>query len=181
MKKILLCLLAAIALMACNSNSYSNLLKAEKKRIENYMSRNGYYVLDTLPADGVVWDEKAYYRVPSTKTDYCFYHLTQMGDTSKAPIKAGERVVIQFRQYDLLEQADTISYWTSLDFGGNPIEFDYYTDATGTSCPGWQLAIGLMKYPNTEAKIIVPSKLGFSTDQTETKTYGYDLKFKIKR
>lgn len=168
--------------MACNSNSYSRLLSAEKKLITNYMNRNGYVIIDTLPHQGEKWGENVYYRVPVTSTDYCFFHLVSEGDTTQAEIKRGETVVLQFRQYTLLEQPDTTFYWSSLDYGGSPLAFEYLTDATGTSCVGWQYAIGLMKYSGAEGKIIVPSKLGFDRDQqSELNTYGYDLKFKIKR
>lgn len=179
-KWIILCLPAMMmALVACNNNSYSKNLSAEKKLIENYMSRNGYRILDELPEVGQ-WGEKDYYRVPSTSTDYCFFHLVNMGDTAKKTVTAGELVVLRYRQYTLTEPADTANYWTTLD-SAYPTEFNYYTDNTGASCAGWQLAIGLMKYPEAECKIIVPSKLGFSRDQNSVIPYGYDMKMKIKR
>ncbi len=86
-----------MALVACNNNSYSKNLSAEKKLIENYMSRNGYNILSELPKPDQ-WGEKDYYRVPSTSTDYCFFHLVNMGDTTKKSVIAGERIVLRYRQ-----------------------------------------------------------------------------------
>ena len=49
------------------------------------------------------------------------------------------------------------------------------------SCTGWQVALKYMKYTDSECKIICPSKLGFSNENSAVIPYGYDLKIKIKR
>lgn len=177
----LLCLMAAISLMACNADSYSKQLKNEKKQITAYMNVHGYHIIDTLPSLPEYWGEKDYYRVPLTSTDYCFYHLVHQGDTTKAAIISNETVILRYRRYTLNEPADTLSRWTTLD-SPYPTEFNYLTDNTGVSCEGWQIAVKYMQYPEAECKIIVPSKLGFSEDsKNQLYPYGYDMKIKIKR
>ena len=76
MKKIQLILMGIVLLIAygCNSNIYSEQLKKERALIENYISRNGYVVVDTLPADDA-WTENLYYRVSfsnATQKHYLF-------------------------------------------------------------------------------------------------------------
>ena len=64
---------------------------------------------------------------------------------------------------------------------GYPVEFIYLTDYTA-ACTGWHAAVKFMKYTDAEAKIINPSKLGFSSAEGTTVTpYGYEMKIKIKR
>lgn len=181
MKQIILLLLGAMTLVACNNNSYSRNLKQEKQTIENYMSRMGYHIVDTLPAIDQ-WGEKDYYRIPSSATDYCFFHLVEPGDTTKKAVKSGETIVLRYREYTLLQPADTADFWTTLN-SAYPTEFTYMTDQTGASCQAWHLAIGLMKYPDAQCKLVVPSKLGFDYASTTSKLtpFGYDMKMKIKR
>lgn len=176
MKKLILCLIGALALMACNSNSYSNKLKEEKKLIESYMKVHGYTITDELPAEGTKWPENLYYRIPVTSTDYCFFHLREAGDTS-ITVYRNQVVVMRYRQYTLTEPHDTVYAWNTND-SAYPLEFRYLTDNSGASCTAWQYAIGLMKHPEAECALIVPSKLGFTNEQSSVTPYGYDLKIK---
>lgn len=176
MKKLILCLLGTLALMACNNNSYSNKLKAEKKLIESYMNVHGYTITDELPAEGTKWADNLYYRIPVTSTDYCFFRLEEVGDTT-VTVSRGRTVVLRYSQYTLTEPADTLNRMTTMD-SPFPIEFRYLSDNTGASCTGWQYAIGLMKHPESKAKLIVPSKLGFTEEQSSVTPFGYDLVIK---
>lgn len=176
MKKILLFMTAAICLMACNSNSYSNQLKAEKKLIQSFMDVQGYTITDELPEENTIWPEKLFYRIPITSTDFCFIHISEVGDTTISAIR-NQTVVLRYRQYTLTQPSDTINNWSTLDTPG-AVEFNYMTDNTGYSCSGWQYALQYMRHPGAVATIIVPSKLGFSADQNSVTPYGYDLMIK---
>lgn len=165
---------------SCNSNIYSEQLKAERALIENYIARQGIIVVDTLPADDQ-WGEKVYYRVPDC--DNFYFHMTTLGDTlpsaKEAEIESGETVLLRFKRYTLEEYSDTIYNWTTMD-SSDPIKFDYLVNSE-KACTGWQVALKYMRYTDSQCKIICPSKMGFSDENSSVTPYGYDLKIKIKR
>ena len=86
---------------------------------------------------------------------------------------------MRYKKFALTENADTLSYWTTLD-QAYPTEFQY---GNGSQCEaeGWHLAVKYMKYTNAECQIICPSKLGFSADANSVTPYCYILNMKIKR
>ena len=90
------------------------------------------------------------------------------------------------RKIYLNTNPDTLSYWTTLD-QAYPYEF-FYGITSGTAsgntqiCDaiGWHEAVRLMKYPNSQCQIIVPSKQGFDADQTSVTPYIYIMKIQVK-
>jgi hypothetical protein len=178
MKKIQLILMGIVLLAAygCNSNIYSEQLKKERALIENYISRNGYLVVDTLPADDA-WGENVYYRVPDY--DNFYFHMVEKGDTAEAEIESGETILLRFKRYTLDEHADTVYNWGIMD-SPDPVKFNYL-EQSKDACTGWQVALKYMKYHDSQCKIICPSKMGFSEENSSVTPYGYDLKIKIKR
>lgn len=178
MRKIQLLILSLLLMIcyACNSNIYSEQLKKERALIENYIARQGIVVVDTLPADDA-WSENLYYRVPGY--DNFYFHMVQLGDTTEPELESGETVLLRFKRYTLDEYPDTIFNWTTMD-SADPIKLQYKINSE-TSCPGWQVALEYMKYPDSQCKIICPSKMGFSEESSSVTPYGYDLKIKIKR
>lgn len=177
MRYIWFVLLGALALASCNNNSYSSQLKREKKQIENYIKINGIHLIDEMPPRGTKWPEKDYYRVQGY--DYFYFHLVSDGQTDRDSVVAGENIVLRYRKYTLTEHPEVDSYWTTMD-GALPIEFQYMSDMK-TACTAWHMAVRLMAFPEAECKIICPSKLGPSADQTAVVPYGYDLHMKIRR
>lgn len=178
MKKIQLILVGLILLVAygCNSNIYSEQLKKERKLIESYIARHGLIIVDTLPADDQ-WEENIYYRVP--EGDNCYFHLVALGDTTFPEIEKEDEVLLRFKRYTLDEYPDTLSNWGTMD-SADPIKLEYMVNSE-TSCTGWQIALQHMKYHDSQCKIICPSKMGFSEENSTVTPYGYDLKIKIKR
>jgi FKBP-type peptidyl-prolyl cis-trans isomerase len=53
--------------------------------------------------------------------------------------------------------------------------------STSNTCSGWQIALQHMKHSGAECKIICPSKLGFTDQNSSVTPYGYDMKIQIKR
>lgn len=178
MKRIIapILLLAAIVLAAASCTSataYSTQLKNEKKLIDDYIKRNNIKIIYEEPAYDQ-WQPNEYYELD----DYCYFHLTKMGDTATAPIKDGNNVTLRYRRYTLNVNADTLSYWTSND-ASYPVEFAYNI-TSAAACTAWHYALKCMKYSGAEGKLICPSKLGFSEDANSVTPYGYDMKFRIK-
>ena len=172
MKKSIFCGLLGMLFFAtgCNQNTYSNLRKKEDKLIANYISRNGLVILDKEPVDGYVWAENEYYIDSVSHTQ---------NDTVNQKIIANDLIVARYKQFGLTEDADTLSYWTTLDVA-YPLEF-HYLNLSECESTAWHAAIQLMKYPDSQCQIIVPSKLGFSNEQTTVTPYVYILKIKVKQ
>lgn len=188
MKKIFFVLstLACLVLAGCNQNSYSSQRNAEDKLIENFIARQHINVLTEEPADDYQWAENDYLLVPGY--DDLYFHLRNRGDslyiedgdtTRIDPIEALETVVMRYKKFALTENADTLSYWSTLD-QAYPFEFQY-GNTTDCEAKGWHVAVKYMKYTDAECQIICPSKLGFSTDQNSVTPYCYIMKMKIKR
>ncbi len=175
MKKILYILLIVVVsllVVSCATNSYAKSLEEEKELVADYIKRNNIKVIDTIPT---VWEENIYVEID----DYLYFHLSNPGDTaSNDSIELGMGVNLRYRRYTLDVYADTVSYWTTME-APNPISFRYGTQSNQT-CTGWLKALPYMKYNNAEAKIICPSKMGFSEEQSTVTPYGYDLKIQLK-
>lgn len=175
MKKIvsLAILAAGVLLCGCTGNTYSKLLKKEKKLISNYIDRNDIHTTGSEPEE---YGEKDYYEVNGY--DNLYFHLSEAGKGDS--VIEGDVVLLRYRKYTLTAYADTISMWTTEELG-YPIEFKLGDMNNPKACTAWHKAVQLMKYSGAEAKIICPSKLGFVEDNASVTPYGYDIKFTIKR
>ena len=172
---LLLLTTVLLGAVACTSETaYSTQLKNEKKLIADYIKRNNITIIYEEPAYDQ-WKPNEYLEVD----DYCYFNLTQMGDTATDSLEIGDNVAIRYRKYTLKINSDTISYWTTMD-ASSPIEFQYGT-STGNTCTGWNYALKYMKYTGAQGKLICPSKLGFNEDGSSVTPYGYDLRFRIRR
>lgn len=171
---IYILLFMGVALASCNNNTYSNALKEEQKLIENFIARQGIKVVTEKPTE---WGDKVYWKVPD-KDNY-YFHLVEVGDTTKPALEAKDKVNLRYIQYTLDAYADTTRFWNS-DDQPKPTELQYmvYTEST---CEGWQIALEHMQYTGAQCKIICPSKLGFTNQNSNVIPYGYDMKIQIKR
>lgn len=136
-KKIVYLLIVVVAVAAgCNNNTYSNLRDKEDKLIANYISRNGLVIVNEEPAMDHVWGEKEYYKVKGY--DNFYFHLISRGDsiyvdsisptqqdTLDLTIVANDVIIMRYKQFALTENADTLSYWTTLE-QAYPYEFHYF-------------------------------------------------------
>lgn len=188
MKRILILIAAAacLVLTGCNKNSYSQQRKAEDKLIENFIARHNINVLTEEPADDYVWADNDYLLVPGY--DNFYFHLRQAGDslliengdtTHIDEVQSQETIVMRYRKFALTENADTLSYWSTLD-QAYPTEFQYM-NTSSCEATGWHVAVKYMRYSNAECQIICPSKMGFTADQNSVTPYCYIMKMKIKR
>lgn len=177
-----------IGLSSCGQ-TYNNLRKAEDRLIANYISRNQLNIIYEEPADDYEWGEKDYLKVPGY--DNFYFHLIERGDsvrydtigsridTIDRQIIANDLIVVRYKQFELKEYADTMSYWSTLD-QPYPYEF-HYMNSSDCEATGWHLAVKYMKYPDSQCQIIQPSKLGFDVDQNSVTPYGFIMKIKVKQ
>ena len=189
-KSILLWLIGVVIIAAgCNGNTYPRLRDKEDRLIANYLSRNNYTILTEEPDDNHVWGEKEFYKVKGV--DNLYFRLISRGDsvlvdtlsdgkkdTLDLSIVANDVIIARYKRWELTENADTLSYWTTLE-QAYPYEF-HYLNTTECEAVAWHLAVGLMEYPNSVCEIIVPSKLGFSAEQSTVTPYAYILKINVK-
>jgi len=168
-----LLLLTGLLLWGCQSqNTYSKLREKEKKAISDYLDREGIHVLDELPS---VWGEKDYYAVPNC--DDFYIHVISV-DSTGGPAKSGQIILMRYKKYGLGSYSDTTSYW-STDDGSEPVKFQLGNASDDFYCEGWTKAIEVMQY-NGQCRIICPSKMGFTEDNSSVTPYGYELKYTIR-
>lgn len=165
--------LAIVSISSCNDTTYAKELKLEKILMDDFIKRHGINVIDVLPADSTIWNVNDYYLTE----DGLYFHLVKPG-VGTDTLVISNTVVPRFKQYTLNVVSDTINNWTTIDF---PYPTDFvYGDLT-QSCTAFHEAAAFMKRNESEAKIIVPSKIGFKDNWTPATPMGYDLKIKIQK
>ena len=171
----LIFLVSVFASSCSNTKTYAQLLDEEKSLIDGYIKRNNILVVTTFPTDTPwVKNGRDIYVLTSSGL---YFHMINPGDlTSNDTLELKNTVVPRFKQYTLGIVSDTISNWSTIDY---PYPSDFvYGDLTN-SCTAFQNAVYYMRRSGSEAKIIVPSKIGFNANMLTVTPYGYDLKIKI--
>jgi len=171
--------LASIFASSCSSTkTYSQLLNEEKDLIDGFIKRNNIIVVSGTPTKYTTWEQNGRDVYVLTASGL-YFHMINTGDTvPNDTLELKNTVVPRFKQYTLGIPSDTISNWTTIDF---PYPSDFiYGDAT-QSCSAFQEAASYLKRNNSEAKLIVPSKIGFNADMMSVTPYGYDLKIKFQK
>lgn len=171
-----LAFLALLTSTSCsNTKTYSQLLDDEQTLITSFVKRNNINVLTSFPADKK-WGPNDYVKTGSG----LYFHLVDSGNTSVKgdTLILKNTVVPRYKKYTLNAVSDTISDWSTIDY---PYPSDFvYGDLT-QSCKAFQEAASYLMRNESEAKIIVPSTIGFNADMMSVTPYGYDLKIKILR
>lgn len=173
-----LCGLSIIA-VSCNNNSYSAELKEEKALINDYIKRNHINIIYEEP-DYMNWGENDFLEIGG-KDSYCYFRLTQPGDTTTEEVAYQDDILFRYRQYTLTVDADTLSYWNTNEMA-YPSQFQYNVNSSA-ACTAWHYAVKYLRYTGAEGTLICPSKLGFNSGSYGSRLtpYGYDIQMKIKR
>jgi hypothetical protein len=169
--------IASILASSCSSTkTYAQLLDDEKSLIDGFIKRNNIQVVSEYPKDSI-WVNKNGKDVYWLLSDGLYFHMVDYADLkSNDTILLKDVIVPRFKQYTLGTPSDTISNWSTIDY---PYPSDFvYGDLTN-SCTAFQNAVYYMRRSGSEAKIIVPSKIGFNANMLTVTPYGYDLKIKI--
>ncbi|MDR3653471.1 MAG: DUF4827 family protein [Paludibacter sp.] len=174
---LLVFLISIIASSCSNTKTYAQLLDDEQTLITSFINRNNILVVSTFPTD-TPWVKNGKDIYVKTSSGL-YYHLINPGDTlnhNNDTIMLKYTVVPRFKQYTLSLVPDTISNWNTIDY---PYPSDFtYGDLT-QSCKAFHEAVSYMKRMNSEAKLIVPSKIGFNANMMSVTPMGYDLKIKF--
>lgn len=172
---LLLTILLSIIISSCNTKAtYAEQLNEEKILIADYIKRDSIIVLKEFPKDSV-FGKKEYVLTQSG----LYFRLVNRGNLADTIfLQVKDVVVPRYKEYTLGLVSDTISNWSTIDYA-QPRVFVY--GDYSQSCAAFQEAASYMRRNNTEAKLIVPSKLGFNENLTSVTPMGYDLKIKIKK
>lgn len=173
---IILAFATSVIFSSCNDTSYAKELKQEKLLIAEYIKRNNIKVLSEFPKDKK-WSENDQEFYVLTKSGL-YFHLVDSGDVaSNDTVEANNTVIPRYKEYNLYENADTLtSNWSTIDYP-HPDSFKF-GDLT-QSCQAFHEAVSYMKKNNSRAKIIVKSKIGFSKYWTPATPLAYDIKIKF--
>ena len=158
-------LLVLFTVASCNNENekipYADQLKDHNKIIEKYIERENIVVLDAFPIDSVFAPNEY------VKTDSeLYFQLVSKGDKKNA-IAPKDKVIMRYYKHDLTEYPDTV-FNLDTDDAPYPTEFQYGNYNDSKACIAWHEAVSYMKYSGSEARIIVPSKIGFYEDQDPT-------------
>ena len=151
------------AFSSCNNEeTYADQLQQEKELINNYIRRNNIEIISTVPASDVAWNEHEYINPQSNM----YFNLQKPGIGTDT-IESGDIVTVRFKSYSLDENPDSILNWTTVQYPYPPtFTYQYIpkqsTSAPAEACRAWHIALSYMKKSESEAKIIVPSKMGFT-------------------
>lgn len=171
---LVLTLLTSLVITSCSNNTtYADELKTEQSLIKNYIKREHINVMSKMPT---TWGPNDYVLTESG----LYFHLDSIGDTA-VTVEAGNTVAPRYIQYTLGEPADTIRKWSTVDFPF-PDKFVYGDNTnTTTSCTAFQEAVSYMKNNDSEAKLIVHSKIGFEINWSPATPIAYELKIRIRK
>ena len=193
MKKVLsIIFLFAIVFTACeNENNYSAQIEKERKDIKQYIEDNGIKVHTCSKSDSVFSDGKTRNDICNSVTedgvyyllgeDSIYFRIIEVGVTTQ-PVERFNKVQIRYIE-TTLDGSRVENYWTTLDlpypleviFGDIPAS----GSQTNANCKGWQSAIAMMKYSETIAELIVPSKLGIFKNYDSVTPCHYKFKFTL--
>ncbi len=171
---ILLIITVIATMVSCDdTKTYAELLKDEKVTIADYIKRNNIQVVSEEPK---IWPENVYVKTASG----LYYRILNAGDNSPNvdSVETNDKVAVRYIQYTLTEKADTISSWNTID-SPYPTSFNFmdYSQA----CKAWHEVVSYMKRNESEAQIIVTSKLGFQTYMSTATPIGYKLKIQFQK
>jgi len=187
MKKALsIIFLFAIIFSSCEkSTNYSALIEKERRDIRQYIADNGITVIHNF-SNGISKDSVCNFVTPpnhyySLGEDSIYFRINAVGIKTQ-PVELFSEVSVRYIE-TTLDGKRSEDYWTTLDlpyplkviFGDVPTA----SSRTNANCAGWQSAIRMMKYSETEAEMIVPSKLGISRNISSVTPCHYRFSFKL--
>lgn len=169
--------ISAVLLVSCDDRTtYAEDLKAERLLIADYIKRNNIQVVSEFPAGNDAWPENLFVKT----TSGLYFHLAHPGDTTSTDtLETYDLVSVRYLQYTLTQNPDTIFSWNTID---SPYATTFnYQDLNGLNNKAWHEALSYMKRNESQAKIIVTSKLGLESNMQSVTPYGYDLKLQFRK
>ncbi len=169
MKKKILFILSSVLILsfgACNkTKTYAELLKEEEKAIDQFINKNGLVILSEYPKDSTFKDNE-YFLTPEG------LYMNVMDKGTKKP-QNGNEICFRIRYYSSFKE-DTTKYLGNMWGTGDAYTY-IYGNYYSTISWGQGLTIPLSYVgEDSKVKLIVPSKLGTSTDANSVSPVYYD-------
>lgn len=164
--------LSTVFFSSCNDTTYAQELKQEQTLIKEYIKRNNIRVIKSIPADNA-WGANDYY-LSSTGL---YYRLTKPG-VGTDTLELTNVVIPRYKQFLLTENPDTISNWSTID---EPYPTSFIYGNSTQSSAAFQEAASYMKRNESEANIIVHSKINTQEFWKPATPVAYIIKVKIKK
>ncbi len=184
MKKINFIILSIIGLIlittSCNKRkTYADLLKAESKAIDKFISKNKLVILKDFPQNGQFKD-KEFYKDPATGV---YYNIIETGDTTNYKLKVGDEVHVRFRGLKYFSTDNDSTEYENMDPNRSPWPetFSYRGDVNletrslySQTTAGFAVPLKNVGH-NGRVRMIIPFTWGSQSDQQAyTPTY-YDV------
>ena len=149
-----------------DTETYAELLDAEKAAIKSYIKKYNIVVLSTFPKDSI-FKENEYY----LDAQGLYIHIDSLG--SKRKVQTGETVLLWFEKRGPLPKYDSIAAcnYTS----PKPDEFVYMGSYTSTRY-AWYRPLKWVGNGG-KVKVIAPHAAGNTTDQSNVEAYAYELEY----
>lgn len=180
------------AFVACDDGkTYIELREEEDKAIEKYLTSDGRWVAD-IPADGNFLTEEnsenpPYYRLP----DDVYMQILSMGylDSTRHFFVVDDKVYFRYTRMSLTDWADGIvsTSGNMNDASGSSDQYYFtYTTQMGSNYSMYfEYGLGIqypLQYVGNGAmlRLVVPSKMGFSSEISDVIPYLYTIKYNLK-
>lgn len=168
--------IVTLILTSCDDKkTYAELLKDERVTIADFIKRNNIQVVSEFPTANA-WGENIYVKT----TSGLYYRLINEGENSANAdtVETNDMLAVRYIQYTLTEKSDSVFSWNTID-SPYPTTFNYRDYSQ--SCAAWHEAVSYMKYNESEAIIIVPSKIGFQTNMISVTPLAYRLRIQFQK
>lgn len=160
-------MVSGFVLTSCDdTQTYAELLDAEKAAIRSYIKENNIIVLSTFPTDSV-FGEKEYF----LDGEGLYIHIDSLG--SKRKVQTGETVLLWFKKHGPLPDYDSIPACNYTY--PKPDEFVYMGSYTSTRY-AWYRPLKWVGNGG-KVKVIAPHAAGNTTDQSNVQAFAYELEY----
>ncbi len=172
-------ILISILVSCTDTVTYADSVADENSLIADYIKRKNIKVISTFPADKAIWNQNEYVLTASG----LYFHLEKVGGTvvDTSTIKRFDLVGTRYEAYTLTAIPDTTVSNLSTSAFPNPPAFVFGSGSYTNVCAAFNEAASYMKRNDSEARLIVPSKIGFSADVQAVKPMCYLLRIKFQR
>jgi Domain of unknown function (DUF4827) len=162
--------------------TYASQVAAENSLIADYVKRKEIHEITTLPNDTAYWNATGH------KNDYfhsasgLYFRLVKGGNpANEAVIRKSEVIGARFQAYTLTAIPDTTVNYLSNTSLSNPAIFVFGSGNYTSVCAAFNEAAGYMNRSDSEAWLVVPSKIGFSADAQAIRPMVYYLRITFNR
>lgn len=159
-------MVSGFILTSCDkTQTYAELLDAEKAAIRSYIKKYNIVVLSTFPKDSI-FKENEYF----LDDQGLYIHIDSLG--GKRKVQTGETVLLWFKKRGPLpNESDTACNYTYT----KPDEFVYMGSYTSTRY-AWYRPLKWVGNGG-KVKVIAPHSAGNTTDQSNVEAFTYDLEY----